>query len=77
MLDNEQAETVPDVEEKEPAPGSQETISIQLVEDGTFLIDGESVPDLSTLLKHVVAIIKERQSSETAQSSFQAGFGQS
>jgi hypothetical protein len=76
MLDNEDAENVPETEEKELTPGSQEIIIIELLPDGTFNVDHEHVPDITTALKHVLAIVNERQSSTTAQSGFESGFSQ-
>lgn len=59
-----------------PPPPSQEDsyiITIQ-VSAGGFLIDGESAPDLTTALKHIIAIVREHPLSGNAHDELESGY---
>ena len=59
-----------------PPPESEEgsyTFSITISPNG-FTVDGEDVADLTTLLKHVVAIVKEHENSGEALEQMSQGY---
>lgn len=75
MLDEPQAISTPETESIDPpSPSEGYTISLQVLPDGTFLVDEESAPNIETAVKHILAIIAEHPSDETAQAGFEAGY---
>jgi hypothetical protein len=57
-----------------PTPSQDEyQISITVSPEG-FEIDGEQVPDITTLVKHLLAIIHEHPVSGDAQEELKAGY---
>ena len=58
-----------------PPPPSQEgyTISVQVSPEG-FLIDGESAPDLTTALKHIIAIVRAHPLTGNAHDELKSGY---
>ena len=66
----------PPAPESPESPESSErayTFSISIAADG-FTVDGEQVPDLPTLLKHVIALVNEHPSTNDANTQLEAGF---
>lgn len=65
-----------ELEPNSPATESEEgdyTFSITIAPNG-FTVDGEDVADLMTLLKHVVAIVKEHENSGDAIEQMSQGY---
>ena len=66
----------PEVESIPPPPTSEETsysFSITIEPNG-FTVDGEDVADLTTLLKHVIAIVQEHANSGDALEQMSQGY---
>ena len=56
-----------------PSP-SQYTITITVSPDGFTVDESALLPDLSTALKHVIAIVQEHPTSGEAQDELKAGY---
>ena len=66
----------PEIGSNPPPPTSQETsysFSITIEPNG-FTVDGEDVADLTTLLKHVIAIVQEHANSGDALEQMSQGY---
>lgn len=75
MLRDSLANSEPETGEETLAPKSQGyAITLQILPDGTFMVDGEPAPDIKTAIKHILAIIEEHPVSENAQEQFTAGY---
>lgn len=68
-------ESIPDQSfQNPPATESEDyTFTISISPNG-FTVDGEDVADLTTLLKHVVAIVKEHENSGDALEQMSQGY---
>lgn len=69
--------TSADPEEAQESPPTEgHSVPFIINPDGTFMVDGEQVDNLSDALKHVIKCVKEVTSGTTEQASMEQGFKQ-